>query len=594
MELNKEQLESINSNKKFIAVVAGPGSGKTSVLTKRIVRLVNESNISPFRIVAMTFTNKASKEMKHRVNKSLKIKTPKNITTIHKYCLYILRKYYGDKLGTICDDDSRNKIIKKILLDSKYKKELLPVLSAYISKCKSDMLNPEDFSSIFKKDFPKLYKEYNSKLFALKMFDLDDIILIANKLISKLTKEEKEKLYGKIEHLLVDEYQDTNIMQDIFINNLAYDYTNIFIVFDTDQCIYEWRSAYPINASNFIRNKEDVQVIKLEQNYRSVTSICKYASNVIKNNDNRIEKDIVPTTNTAGKIQVLKYPNNYTEADSVINIAKGYLQFGTVAILIRANHLSRSLEHSCIRAKVKYNVVSGYGFYDRAEIKDCLSLLKLSINNKDVTSFERLCKRFKIGIGDKKVDLIFNQVEEKNISIFDCNIDEITNKKLLLLKGYFDTLDIKNASKTLNSIMALLQYEDRLKSLSSNIAEFDDRLNNVREFSCYAQEYNYSVQELLDEVNLVNEQDEVDDKGNKLQIMTIHACKGLEFDTIIIPACEEGIIPNPRSDLEEERRLYYVACTRAKKNLFISFCQHRKMFNKDFTPQQSRFIKEGF
>lgn len=634
--LNPQQQEAVETTEGPLLVVAGAGSGKTSVLTRRIAYLVEEKGVAPWNILAITFTNKAATEMKERVQKLL---GPAGqdvwMSTFHALCVRILRRD-ADKIGysrnfSIADSSEQVTLIKHIEKDLNINpKQYNPraILSA-ISNAKNDLLNPKDFEAAsgnrpFDQIVSEIYKEYQKRLGQDQIMDFDDLIMQTLVLFQK-DKATLHYYQNKFCYLLVDEYQDTNEAQYQLCRLLAAQYSNVCVVGDGDQSIYGWRGANMENILNFEKDYKDkgVHTVKLEQNYRSTGHILSAANAVIKNNQNRKSKRLWTDQGSGEKITYYRAQSDVDEAIFVISkiteaVKAGKRDYKDFAILYRTNAQSRGFEESLVKSNIPYQIVGGHKFYDRKEIKDILAYLKLVANTSDSMSFNRIVNVPKRGIGAATVDKLLTFANERGIGVGDAlsNLELVpvsaaASKKLADFNAKLVDC-VAYAQDTSHTVTGLTEkiledfgYTDALKK--EKTLESASRLENLDEFLTVTKRFDDNfeadddeslpINDFLSEVTLLSDQDDIEDDGNQVTLMTLHAAKGLEFPVVFLVGMEDGIFPLSRAmleedQLEEERRLAYVGITRAREKLYLTNAFSRTMYGKTTSNPASRFVQE--
>lgn len=610
--LNDKQKEAVNFKDGAALVLAGAGCGKTKVLTERIVKLIDEG-VSPYNILAITFTNKAAKEMRERVrNKIGDVCDNIFIGTFHSFGVKIIRENYNmlgfTKNINILDREDMKVLIKRILKDLGYNPadyEIGYIISK-ISFAKNEGLSPDAFGKLFLNDVDivvaKVYERYLKVLRENNSVDFDDLLIMPVDLFKK-NKDVLEKYSERYKYILVDEYQDTNKVQYDLCNLIASKYKNIFVVGDIDQSIYAWRNADYRNVLYFERDYKDVSVILLEENYRSTNTILKAANSVIKNNFQRKEKNLWSSFSDGDKIEYVRCDNEKEEASFVANKIKEFVELGyrydDFAILYRTNAQSRSVEEGLLKANIPYKVIGSYYFYNRKEIKDLIAYLNLIYNKNDSVSLERVINTPKRGIGQKSVDAIRERAKIENISMFDA-ID--SGKELEWKNMIYDLIEYSKNSSLSDLIGYVLDKTGlKFEYEKDNSAESQIKLENLEEFRSVALEVEsqgiYTLEEFLENIMLVSDKSEYKEDDNAVSAMTLHSAKGLEFRVVFLVGMEEGIFPHIRSfessdELEEERRLCYVGITRAKEKLFILNAKVRMLFGRSEAHVASRFIRE--
>ncbi len=611
-ELNNEQQKAVNHIDGPMLVLAGAGSGKTKVLTNRIANLINKG-INLYNILAITFTNKAAKEMRDRVVKLIgKEAYNIQISTFHSLGLKILKENYNllgyEKNFTIIDSDDVLTIIKKIMKDKNMSKDRYNPreIKNKISSAKNEMMSIEAFSKVeFDHNIIEVYKEYQKKLKNGNSVDFDDLLILPIKLFKNYPRV-LEEYQDKYKYILIDEYQDTNEAQYIFSKLLSSKYRNIFVVGDNDQAIYAFRGANYKNILNFEKDYPEAKTILLEENYRSTKTILNAANSVIKNNRERKDKNLWSNNIEGNKIKYKEVANEKEEASFVGEEIKKLLSKGVneeeIAVLYRTNAQSRVIEEEMLKKNIKYRVIGSFYFYNRKEIKDLLCYLRLINNHKDDVSLLRIINTPRRGIGDKTIENLTELSAQNNISLYEA----IEKGKELEFKNIIEELTKSSESLSLTELIdEILEKSGIKKELStSKLLEDEIRLENLNEFKgvtkSYEEEYgSATLGDFLDEISLVSDMSEHQDSSNRVSLMTIHSVKGLEYNYVFIIGMEEGIFPHynaindgSSSAIEEERRLCYVAITRAKKELYITSADTRMLFGNISRNTPSRFIKE--
>ena len=634
--LNKEQLSAVKTTQGSLLILAGAGSGKTKVLTSRIAYMV-QNGINPRDILAVTFTNKAAKEMKERLSAILGENTVKYmwVGTFHSICGRILRQDIDnyqfqsgkklDKNFTIYDEQDSlaliKQAIKKLNLDEKM--YVPKLVKSIISNAKNKMQDAYTYAT-FARDFKsqrisQVYDIYETALNNNNAIDFDDMLMLCVKLLEQ-NNEVREKYYNRFQHILVDEFQDTNQAQYNLIKAL---YTNdletipqtrsLCVVGDVDQSIYSWRGADFKIILNFQHDFKDCKLIKLEQNYRSTAKILNAANAIIENNEQRVDKVLHSNKGDGDKITYYEANDDADEANYIASTIKrtsaNYNQF---AILYRTNAQSRSLEEACISLGIPYKIYGGLKFYDRKEIKDAIAYLKLIYNEHDSQSLKRIINVPKRAIGDTTIKHLQDFADANDISLYQAiqNLDKIDTiqaraktklEEFAKLIKFFQNAQSKYPLHEFISYM--LEQSGYLRELKSeNTPEDEARIENLQEFVNVASEFipeeeNNTLGEFLAQVSLVSDLDNMEEVSNNVTLMTLHAAKGLEFPIVFMAGLDEKIFPSSRSsnslsELEEERRLMYVGVTRAEEKLYITHAQRRQMWGKYDYYQPSRFIDE--
>lgn len=612
MTLNDKQLEAVNHTEGPCLVLAGAGSGKTRVLTERIIKLIDDG-VSPYNILAITFTNKAAKEMRVRVqNKIGDVADSIFIGTFHSFGLRILRENY-DAIGyssniTILDTDDTKSLIKRILKENSFDPadyDIKHIISR-ISNAKNDGISPLEFSKLFLNEHDKVislvYEKYLKLLKENNSVDFDDLLLKPVEIFKK-RKDILEKYQERFRYILVDEYQDTNSIQYELCKMLAKKYNNIFVVGDANQSIYSWRNADYRNILNFEKDYKNAHVVLLEENYRSTNTILKAANSVIKNNNEGTKLNLWTSIGDGEKIEYIRVEDEIKESSFVINkikelVSEGY-NYSDFAVLYRTNAQSRTVEEAFVRNNIPYNIIGSYYFYNRKEIKDLIAYLNLIYNTNDSVSLERVINTPKRGIGTKTIDNIREKANMNDISLFDA-IDsgkELEFKKLIL--ELIEDSKTMNLSDLIEDVLVKTGLR-REYELDKSI-ESDTKVENLNEFKSLAVNFEdngiYDLSTFLENIMLVSDKGQYTEDDNNVNIMTLHSAKGLEFNIVFILGMEEGIFPHSRSfesakELEEERRLCYVGITRAKKKLYLLSARTRTLYGRTSGTIESRFIKE--
>ena len=621
--LNKAQKEATIYLDGPLLIVAGAGSGKTKVLTSRIAHIIKEKKAYPNQILSVTFTNKAAKEMQTRVSKLLGSGAVglSWLGTFHSICAKLLRKHASavnlNSNFTIIDTDDQLRLIKNICKAENIDiKQLAPrYILAIIDRWKNKGYYPNEViinkKDIFEKNILPIYKIYQQKLIDLNSCDFGDLILHVVKIFEK--NEDIRNIYSKnFKYILVDEYQDTNIIQSKWLNLLSEKNKNICCVGDDDQSIYSWRGAEIRNFLEFDKVYKNTKIIRLEENYRSSQNILNVASNLIANNENRIGKTLKATKDEGNLVKLNCFKNGKDEAigvsDEIENL-KHKVSFNNIAILVRAIFQTREFEERFLKIGVPYRILGGTKFYERAEIKDCVAYLRLIYQEKDDLAFERIVNNPKRSIGDSSIKMIHEHAKKNNLCLENASRELIQenlvkpktkiglNLFLGLMNKWRNDLNIKkiNHVKLLQIILDESGYSAMLKNKKD--LENENRLENIKELLSAMKEFD-NLESFLEHVSLATSVDQEWD-GEKVNMMTMHASKGLEFDTVFLPGWEEGLFPHQKSieekgqsGLEEERRLAYVGITRAKKDAFISFSMNRFYQGDWIDSMASRFIDE--
>ena len=624
--LNDKQLEAAEHTEGPLLILAGAGSGKTRVLTHRIGYLI-EKGVMPWQILAITFTNKAAGEMRERVDSLLSGRgTDVFVSTFHSLCVNILRRDI-DKIGygrdfTIYDTDDQKTLLREVIkalnLDTKTYRDRSAL--SFISGKKNEMISPSEFESsatdYYERNLARIYAEYQKRLKSNNAVDFDDLLLLT----VRLFKEQPEVLMGwqeRFHYIMVDEYQDTNGVQFELVRMLSAKYRNLCVVGDDDQSIYKFRGADIENILSFERSFPGAKVVKLEQNYRSTRSILAAANEVIKNNKGRKEKRLW-TANEYGELPSFReYPDSRSEAEGVVTEASdGSFPLKDQAILYRTNAQSRLFEESCVRHNIPYRIVGGVNFYQRREIKDVLSYLRLISNGVDDLALARIINVPKRGIGQTTLDNLRSEAQLRDVSMYEAiglleGKNTASAKKLLsfreLIEGFRERA--KSGELSLTGLIEAVRDDTGYGAELMKEGEIEGRtrLENIEELINKAADYKdeegsrlSELSRFLEEVSLIADIDSLEDSDEVLRLMTLHGAKGLEFDRVFLCGMEEGLFPSaasinaddPEEEIEEERRLCYVGITRARKVLRMSSAAERMVNGEMRYTRVSRFIDE--
>ncbi len=625
-ELNEQQRKAGEKIEGPLLILAGAGTGKTRTITYRIAHMILERGISPYSILAVTFTNKAAKEMKERVENLVGEEGRRVLlSTFHSFGLKLLR-IYCSKIGynpnfTIYDTDDQKRIIKPIMKKLVIKDKDLTEgkIASVISRAKEDGVSPDDYLSQNRYDgnavvIAEVYKRYEQELRANNGMDFADILINTNKLLEN--QEILEKVQEKFKYIMVDEYQDTNNIQYQIINKIAQKYKNICVVGDENQSIYGFRGANIKNILDFEKDYKEATVIKLEENYRSTKVILEAANSVIKNNKRSKEKNLWTRKVTGNRIVLNHSDDGRQEVNFVINeikkLKKDGRRYNDFTILYRANSQSRLFEEGLLRENIPYKIFGGIQFYQRAEIKDIIGYLSVINNQMDGINLDRIINVPKRKIGDKTVEKIRNYSEENNITYYEGlksieNIEGIGKTTVEKIKEFTKIIDalIEESqelpvSEIFNSLLEMINYKGYLEG---NYEDYESRIENIEELKTSIVELekivdNLSLREYLENVSLVSATDDLDEEKEYVKLMTIHNSKGLEFPVVFLVGMEDEVFPNTlkvildEDELEEERRVCYVAITRAEERLFISWAGFRYVYGKENFRTPSRFINE--
>ena len=630
--INSDYLENLNNAQKEavlyldgpLLIVAGAGSGKTKVLTSRIAHIIKEKKAFPNQILSVTFTNKAAKEMQTRVSKMLGSAATglSWLGTFHSICAKILRKHATaanlNSNFTIIDTDDQTRLIKNICKSENIDiKQLAPrFILAIIDRWKNKGYYPSEViinnKDIYEKTILPLYKIYQQKLIDLNSCDFGDLILHTVKILENYP-DIRQIYTTNFKYILVDEYQDTNFIQSKWLNLLSEKTKNLCCVGDDDQSIYSWRGAEIKNFLEFDQVYENTKVIRLEQNYRSSQNILSVASNLISNNQNRVGKTLTTTMEEGDLVKLNCFKNGKDEAigisDEIEKKLKKKYSFNEMAILVRAIFQTREFEERFLKIGMPYRILGGTKFYERAEIKDCVAYLRLIHQEKDDLAFERIVNNPKRSIGDTTLKTVHEFGKENNLSL-ESAANKMIEQNLIkpktkiglsfflnALNKWRNDLNIKkvNHIKLLQIVLDESGYSAMLKNKKD--LDNENRLENIKELLSAMKEFD-NLESFLEHVSLATSIDQEWD-GEKINMMTMHAAKGLEFDVVFLPGWEEGLFPHQKSieekgqnGLEEERRLAYVGITRAKKKAIISFSMNRFYQGDWIDSMASRFIEE--
>lgn len=612
--LNDRQKEAVLYNEGPLLIIAGAGAGKTKTLTTKIAYIIEEGLAYPYNILAITFTNKAAKEMKDRLYGIIGDLAKKvQVSTFHSFGLKLLRENYK-KLGyeanfVIMDSDDSLTVVKKIVKDLGYDPKIYNprAIRNKISSCKNEMMTPEMYEryaiSDYEKVMHKVYEKYEEKLKRNNSVDFDDLLLLPIKLFKEnpTTLQNYQELY---QYILIDEYQDTNEAQYILSKLISAKSRRITCVGDDSQSIYSFRGANYKNILNFEKDYKDAKTILLEENYRSTSTILDAANQVIKNNTQRKDKNLWTSRGQGEKIKYYRAYNERDEAQYVIRKIKELrnkdTEYKDIAVLYRTNAQSRVLEEEMLKENMPYRVIGSFYFYSRKEIKDLIAYLRLIHNSKDNVSLLRVINTPKRGIGLKTIENLTQKADAKNISIYEAissgkeqDFKEIIEK----LKAIAEELTLTELIDKVLESSGMRQELESEKTLESEV-----RLENLEEFKSITKSFEereglVSLEDFLLEISLISDVEEYKDDPNRISLMTVHSVKGLEFDHVFVVGMEEGIFPHMNSlmetsELEEERRLCYVAITRAKDDLHLINARRRTLFGKEQINPVSRFIGE--
>ena len=612
--LNEQQKEAVLYNDGPLLIIAGAGAGKTKTLTTKIAYLIEEGLAHPYNVLAITFTNKAAKEMKDRLYALIGDLAKKvQVSTFHSFGLKLLRENY-EKLGyesnfVIMDSDDSLTVVKKIVKDLGYDPKIYNprAIRNKISSCKNEMMTPEIYERYAVSDYEKVmhqvYEKYEDKLKKNNSVDFDDLLLLPIKLFKEnpSTLQKYQDLY---QYILIDEYQDTNEAQYILSKLISAKNRKITCVGDDFQSIYSFRGANYKNILNFEKDYKDAKTILLEENYRSTSTILDAANQVIRNNKQRKDKNLWTSRGKGEKIKYYRAYNEKDEAQYVIRKIKELrnkeVEYKDIAVLYRTNAQSRVLEEEMLKENMPYRVIGSFYFYSRKEIKDLIAYLRLIHNSKDNVSLLRVINTPKRGIGLKTIENLTAKADEEGTSIYEA----ITSGKELEFKKTIEQLKSLSEELTLTELIDKVLDASGLRQEleSEKTLEAEVRLENLEEFKSITKSFEereglISLEDFLLEISLISDVEEYKDDPNRISLMTVHSVKGLEFDHVFVVGMEEGIFPHMNSlmetsEVEEERRLCYVAITRAKDDLHLVNARRRTLFGKEQVNPVSRFIGE--
>lgn len=626
--MNPKQAEAVLATEGPLLIMAGAGSGKTRVLTHRMAYLLEEKRVNPWNILAITFTNKAAKEMKERVTRL--VGTAGNdmwVSTFHSMCVRILRRE-AEQIGysrsfTICDQSETETLMKRIVKDKNLdvKKFDPKMILNKISTAKNELLGPNDYGNMVGNYFDNIvaecYQAYQRSLQNAQSMDFDDLIMKTVELFRE-HPETLEYYQNKFHYIHVDEYQDTNYAQYELVKLLAKKFQNICVVGDADQSIYGWRGADMTNILNFEKDYPKAKVVLLEQNYRSTQRILKAANEVIQNNINRKEKNLWTENPEGEHITYYRAQSEHDEARYIIStmqreVREKKRKYGDFAVLYRTNAQSRVIEDTLVKSNIPYRMVGGHRFYDRKEIKDVLAYLRLISNPSDDLSFNRIINSPKRGIGAASVDRLIGYANFENMSLLEAaqnaELSPVTGKALKemvqfaqLIKDLARMAEFLPLTELVQEMLERTGYLDSLRA--EGTLEAETRIDNINEFLSVTQEFeknngeSTNLVDFLSDLSLVSDLDNVEEvPQEEVTLMTMHAAKGLEFPVVFIIGMEEGIFPSFRSlmeegEMEEERRLAYVGITRAEEELYLTNAYSRLLYGRTQTNAPSRFLEE--
>ena len=635
-DLNEAQLNAVLKTDGPSMVIAGAGSGKTRVLTYKIVHLV-ENGVDPFEILALTFTNKAAREMKLRISSMIGESESKNIWmgTFHSVFAKILR-FEAHKIGftsdfTIYDTQDSERLISSIIKEKTLDKDVYRPKSIRnrISSLKNNFITVNGYFAnnelvesdnlSRKPETGNIYKEYSERLIKSNSMDFDDLLMKTNELLNNYP-EVLAKYQEKFKYILVDEYQDTNNSQYLIVKSLSDKYQNICVVGDDAQSIYSFRGANINNIINFRNDYDEVEVFRLEQNYRSTKNIVNAANSVIDHNKNKIDKEVWTDNDFGDRVEVRANESDIAEARSLCQkiVSLNNTNFSNIAILYRTNAQSRPIEDSLRLNKIPYQIFGGVSFYNRKEIKDVLAYLRLIVNSSDEESLKRIINYPARGIGQVTINKIILAAKKYDLTLYETIQKNnelsigLSNSVLIKLQNFIDLIDVfKIQNQKLNAFDLTKEVIEKVKIIDelkkddspegiSRVENVQELLNGIRDFIEDQKELvdsNDKLSEFLSTVSLSTDFDIENEDQDKVSLMTLHLSKGLEFKHVFIVGLEEDLFPsalsyNTRSELEEERRLFYVGITRAKENLYLSYANSRYRWGKLIYCEESRFLNE--
>ena len=612
-ELNKSQSEAVRQIDGPILILAGAGSGKTKTITSRVAYLI-ANGIPPSSILTLTFTNKAASEMRQRAMALLneQLMYPPLLCTFHKFGLLFL-KHHMQELGrsnnfVIIDTDDKKRIIKSFDIDLP-----VPMVAAEISRFKNNLIRPQEAVAAAQmpnyKKIARIFEKYEAYLEQNNLVDFDDLLALPYKILEQNASLCQE-ISQKYQYILVDEYQDTNDLQFKLLQKLSFTHNNLCVVGDDDQSIYGWRGANIKNILEFDKEFENTKVVKLTKNYRSTEAILKAANELIEHNRNRLGKKLESTKDTGKEVEFIHFDDENSEAKEIAQRVKKLINTGVdpkeIAILYRINALSRSIEEGLNRAGVPYKMVGGLKFYERAEVKDIIAYLRVITNPHDDFSLKRIINKPKRGLGKATIDKLLDLAYTQNCSIYNVFAqhhqllqESISKKAFSTISEFFSDIESIRQQLEESSYNLIDNLEDYfgIRAYYEQMPDGMDRVLNIDEFyglyrDFVIQNEDSSLESFLNDITLQSDQDQIDDRS--ISIMSIHASKGLEFDYLFVIGLEEGFFPliGDGCDIEEERRLGYVAITRAKKELTLSSSSSRYYKGKRAQLSKSRFLAE--
>lgn len=608
--LNPEQLEAVSTLDKALLVLSGAGTGKTKVLTTKIAYIIENGYAFPSQILAVTFSNRAAREMKERLFGIISGADGVWLGTFHSICARILRQH-SDLVGisrdfTIIDSDDQLKVVKQILKELNIDKKMANGFAAKISRWKDSGIQYNDLRINTSSSEGKIYKIYQERIRSYDSVDFGDLLMYIIQ-IFKENQDILQKYREKFKYILVDEYQDTNISQYLWLRMLSPSGNGLCCVGDDDQAIYSWRGAEIGNILRFEKDFVNTKIVKLERNYRSDGHILGAAASLIAKNENRLGKTIWTEGNNGEKVLIQRTYNGFEEAkiiaDKIEYLHRNYTNYGNMAILVRAGFQTREFEDRMIAYGLPYKVVGGLKFYDRQEIKDIIAYMRLIYQPNDSLAFERIINVPKRGIGASTISQFHQYSIDRNISLYQAANEMLLSNVLrpTLKKSLSDFFDFMDSMKERNDLRPaeiakiIIDETGYISALNNEqTLEAQSRIENLKELVIALEDYN-DLQTFIEHVSLVMDSQK-NTTNDLVNIMTLHSAKGLEFDVVFLAGWEEGIFPHTLSlqegNLEEERRLAYVGITRARKYAFITYAMNRKIYNQWQTNMPSRFLSE--
>ncbi len=619
-QLSEIQKQIVLDTDGYILVSAGAGSGKTRLLTHRVAYLIKEKGVNPGNILAITFTNKATNEMKERISQMTQCDNVW-ISTFHSMCARILRQNITCLEGfsryfTIYDESDKEKLLKQLCKQNNIDKEMISSISSNISSAKNMGMEADEYSKLPSYDrswntICEIYALYDEELKKNNALDFDDLLMKTLKLL-RSNQNVKNYYQNLFHYILVDEFQDTNTVQYLILKELVGIHNNLFVVGDEDQSIYGWRGANIENIRDFIKDFPSVRVYKLEQNYRSTQNILNCANKLIGHNQSRIEKTLYTKNGDGEQVTLHTCRDEKDEGDWVVrkisDLNYNGVDFANIGILMRINSTSRIFEEKLLNYNIPYKISGGLKFYDRMEIKNVLAYLTVIVNDKDNIALERIINFPRRGIGDGSVEKINLIAKDYNISEWEVvqnlnlyGLGKLSSKISPFVSMMTELKELSQNSGLYDFVNSLVNTVGVLDAFNSGSEEDDGRCMNIKELLKSVRDWENenigaSLTDYLESVTLQNTTDDDDVEGGKVTLSTAHAAKGLEFDYVFVVGCEEGIFPLSRSvdngEVEEERRLMYVAVTRAKKKLFLTRAKNRMLYGCSGNTMRSRFLEE--